>query len=219
MSGMERAEVLKLYLVGGLCAVAFVLSGLVYTSTIPVDDPKSQATQYLLVGVLLGVIFVFFGGFGDVTVRSKRWAVILRRSNTALREVRHRARARLFDHIDLDTDSPSVHIERAVRSTVAVVSTGHSATVRSEDIESTGSDLAASTTAHGLTVRPTSAVQINQAVNRYESMVLDRLMAEGLLTRGGPITDEDVGVLLATSIISAELSERLHRLVEPAIFD
>lgn len=215
MIRMERAEVLKLYLIGGLSAVALTLSGLVYTAAIPVDDRDSQGTQYLLVGVLLGVIFGFFGGFDDVTVRVRRLTAALRRTQTALRVPGPSTRTRLFGHLDLDAEigPPS---DRALGS--PPVATAVAAAPRGPSSSGTGgSAVVAASWEGGLGLRPTSAVEVNEAVARHEAMVLDRFMAEGVLTSGGPITDDDVRVMVATSVVSAELSERLLGLIDPTL--
>lgn len=205
MSRMERAGVLKLYLIGVLGLTSLVVSGLVNASVIPVDDRVSQGTQYLIVGVLLGLIFGFFGGFEELTSGIRGLVRLLagRNASGAL-TVRIRPGPVVSGRFDPVVDGANCEIVEPVR-------------LDSDRVRS--SAVTVQTSATDVMARPATAAEVFDTVARHESAVVDRLISDGVLTGDGPITDDDVEIMLVTSIISAELSERLLGLIDPAHAD
>lgn len=223
MFRMERPGVLKLYLIGALSLVSLAVSGLVNATVIPVDNRVSQGSQYLAVGVLLGLIFGFFGGFEDLTSRIRDLSRRLtgrRAEGPTAAELR--SGLMVFGRFDADFDSADLDIGEpisdsdGVQKSVPPVPSSAAEVITKPAAEVTDRAVTAVSGRRSTDVvpQPSSEAEVFDTVARHESAIVERLVSDGVLTDDGPITDDDVGIMLVTSVISAELSEQLLGLID-----
>lgn len=186
---------LKMYLIGALSLVGVVVGLLVSSGVVPVDDRASQSAQYLLVGILLGALFGFLGGFDDVALRLRRLSAAAGDVEPPALPATTVSRLMLFGRFDPGPTTSQRLTEPRRASAIPN--------------KARGSVLPVPTSPADLGVSPATELEVVEAVSRHETDFVDRLVRAGTLTGDGPITDDDVRVMVVTSVISAELSERL----------
>lgn len=199
---MERNGVLKLYLIGALSVVGVGVGLSVVTGVVPVDDRASQSAQYLLVGLLLGALFGFLGGFDDFARRLRRFTAAGGDVETPAVPAPPVSRLMLFGRFDPGAASSLRRRREPKMPPVPVQARGSVLPVPAEPV--------------GMVLAPATEVEVVEAVSRHEADFVDRLIRAGTLTGDGPITDEDVRIMVVTSVISAELSERLFGTINPS---
>lgn len=224
MFRMERAEFLKLYLIGALSLASLVVSGLVNAAVIPVDNRVSQGTQYLVVGVLLGLVFGFFGGFEDLASRIRGLG---RRSTGQSAEGAVAAETRSGLMVFGRFDTEFVSADQAIGKFMTADSDGPQTSVLpapssspevrkrpATEVSERASTALSGRRATDVVPQPATEAEVFDTVARHEAAIVERLVSDGVLTGDGPITDDDVGIMLLTSVISAELSEQLLGLID-----
>lgn len=181
-------------------------------------------------GVVKLYLTGFFGGVEDLTSRISGWGRLLSgRSEEWPVTAEVRSGLMVFGRFDLKFDAQ----DRDVGEPTTVDSNGaqksvlpvprSAAAVSKKPATDVGdrrwTTAVSERRATGVVPQPATEDEVFDTVARRESAIVERLVSDGVLTSDGPITDDDVGIMLGTSVISAELSEQLLGLIDRSYVD
>lgn len=190
---------LKLYLLGGLSILSLVLAALAFFGVLAAQNRSSIGFQYLFVGVLLAILFLYFDGISWLKSG-------LGIEGTLTSTSRAPSSGRDFEQSTQNLEPPV--------DSLAVWQVPVDEPITGPD--SQGSNRARSGmlvpfVAAGIepSVRWNIANELIARVKQHEGELVDRLIDEELLTIEGPITDRDVRAMVWVAVSSIALADNL----------
>ncbi len=145
-----------------------------------IDDGESLGVQYLVLGLALAVLYFALGGFR---------AMRLGRLGRSGDESDAKTPEEIIDLRDGVTTAPTHRLTQDPPPDAHVVRFGQTGLEPAE-----GWDL---------------GTQVTAAVRRREEQLVDRMVAEGMLTTDGPLTHTDIRAMAWVAVSSMELTDSL----------